>query len=119
MNEVTILGRLTADPEVKTTAGGKSVCRFTVAVQKPKKDGADFIPCTAWEGTAEFVGKWFKKGKFIAVHGSLQTNSYEKDGKKTSYLDVLCRNAYFTEGRAQAPEEQTDYAEADDGDLPF
>lgn len=81
MNKVVLIGRLTADPELRQTQSGVSTCRFTVAVNRKFKNqngeyDADFISCTAWRQTAEFVSKYFSKGKMIAVEGPLRTGSY-------------------------------------------
>lgn len=81
MNKVVLIGRLTADPEHRQTQSGVSTCRFTVAVNRKFKNqngeyDADFISCTAWRQTAEFVSKYFSKGKMIVVEGSLRTGSY-------------------------------------------
>lgn len=83
MNKVIIMGRLTADPVLRQTQSGVSSCRFTVAVDRKIADRqtgerqADFISCTAWRHTAEFVNKYFSKGKMIALEGSLRTGSYK------------------------------------------
>lgn len=81
-NNVNIMGRLTADPEIRQTAAGKNVCRFTVAVDRGRKNQngereCDFISCIAWEHTAEFIGKYFSKGRMIAVNGEIRTGSYK------------------------------------------
>lgn len=82
MNKVVLIGRLTADPELRQTQSGISCCRFTVAVNRKFKNKdmdqyeADFISCVAWRQTAEFVSKYFSKGKMIVVEGSLRTGSY-------------------------------------------
>lgn len=86
MNHISIIGRLTADPELRQTQSGIASCRFTVAVNRKHKneDGsydADFISCTAWKQTAEFVSRYFNKGSMIAVEGELRNNNYtDKDG---------------------------------------
>lgn len=83
MNKVIITGRLTADPELRTTQSGISTCRFTVAADRrfaDKNTGerqADFITCVTWRQTAEFVSRYFSKGKMIALEGSLRTGSYQ------------------------------------------
>lgn len=83
MNKVIITGRLTADPELRQTQSGISSCRFTVAVNRKYADKdtgerqADFITCVAWRQTAEFVSRYFSKGKMIALEGSLRTGSYQ------------------------------------------
>ncbi len=82
MNRVIIMGRLTADPELKQTQGGTGVCRFTVAVNRKFRNSqggydADFISCTAWRQTAEFICKYFGKGQMICIEGTLRTGSYQ------------------------------------------
>ena len=101
LNDISILGRLTADPELKSTQGGIAFCNFTVAVDRDfkKEDGereADFVPCSAWRQTAEFICKYFGKGQAIALNGSLQSRRYDdKDGNKRTAYEVVVRNAYF------------------------
>ena len=79
LNHIVLMGRLTADPEVKTTTNGLAVTSFTVAcdrnVGKDREKQSDFIPCVAWRQTAEFIGKYFSKGSLIAVEGSLQSRN--------------------------------------------
>ena len=87
MNKVILMGRLTKDPELRSTASNVSVCSFTVAVDRRfKSEGqpaADFVPVIAWRQTADFVGKYFRKGNKIAVVGSIQTRTWDdKDGNK-------------------------------------
>lgn len=82
MNKSILIGRLTADPELRQTQSGVASCRFTIAVNRKFKNEngeyeADFISCVAWRQTAEFVSKYFSKGKMIAVEGSLRTGSYQ------------------------------------------
>lgn len=82
MNKSILIGRLTADPELRQTQSGISSCRFTVAVNRKYKNEqgeyeADFITCVAWRQTAEFVSRYFTKGKMIAVEGTLHTGSYQ------------------------------------------
>lgn len=103
MNSVQIIGRLTADPELRQTQSGVSTCRFTVAVNRKfkKQNGeydADFISCTAWRQTAEFVSKYFSKGKMIALTGTLRTGSYtdKNHSDVTHYTtDVFVENVEF------------------------
>ena len=100
MNKAILVGRLTREPELRTTASGVSVASFTVAVNRRFKnaDGnydADFINCIAWRNTAEFVCKHFTKGKQIGLVGSIQTRDYEKDGKKVYVTEVAVDEAYF------------------------
>lgn len=109
MNIVTLMGRLTAEPELKTTSSGLNYCRFTVAVDRPynkdKERQTDFISCIAWRTTAEFICKYFSKGNKIALNGSIQTGSYEKDGQKVYTTDVIADKVYFCESK-QSPQAQ-------------
>lgn len=98
-----MLGRLTADPELRQTPNNISVTSFTVAVNRPFTKGAerqaDFIDCVAWRNSAEFVSRYFTKGKPILVEGRLQVRSYEdKQGNKRRAYEVVCDNVSFVEG---------------------
>ena len=100
MNNVILIGRLVADPELKTTQTGLEVTSFRIAVDRPySKDGekkADFIDVVAWRRTAAFICQYFEKGKPIVINGSLQTRSYEaKDGSKRFVTEVLAENVEF------------------------
>ena len=126
MNRIVLLGRLTKDPELRITPSGVSVTSFTIAVNRRfKKDETDFISCVAWRQTAEFITKYFAKGSMIAVVGSLQTGSYEKDGQKHFTTDVNVDEAYFTGEKPQSAEsEPVNIDEGfmpmpDDDDIPF
>lgn len=103
LNITALQGRLSADPELRTTQNGTPVCSFTLAVQRNIKSGdeypTDWIDCVAWKGTAEFICKYFQKGQLMAVNGTLQTRSYEKDGVKRKATQVLVQNANFCESR--------------------
>lgn len=109
MNHITIIGRLTASPELKATSSGTNVCNFTVAVERKFKgaDGnavTDFIDCVAWKHTAEFLCKWFDKGVRVAIAGELQTRFYEdKDtNKKIKVCEVLASEVEFADGKTQS-----------------
>ena len=109
MNIVIIHGRLTKDPEFRQTQSGIPVCRFTVAVDrftKDKQKQADFIECTAWRQTAEFVSRYFSKGSAIIVEGSLHNNNYESNGVKHYSYNVLAERVHFAESKKQ--EDQPD-----------
>lgn len=103
MNCVSLVGRLTKEPEVKTTSSSVSVCKFTVAVDRKFKDAngekqADFINCVAWRQTANFISSYFHKGSKIAVTGSIQTRNYDdQDGKKVYVTEVVVDEAEFVE----------------------
>lgn len=107
MNKCIITGRLTKDIEVKTTSSDKEYCSFTIAVDRRFKDAdgnrqADFISCTAWNKTAEFLGKYFHKGSRIGICGSIQTRSYEKDGQKVFVTEVLVEEAEFLDSKTDS-----------------
>lgn len=128
LNIAAIMGRLTADPEFKTTPSGISVCRFTLAVERNyAKQGeerqTDFISCIAWRGTAEFINKYFVKGQLIAVDGSIQTGSYtDNNGNKRYTFEVVVANANFTGDKRNESNNSNGFSSADipvDDDLPF
>lgn len=107
MNKVILLGRLTKDVELKNTQSGVAVCGFTIAVdRKYKADGqptADFINCTAWKHTAEFVAKYFRKGNRIALEGRIQTRDWVDDnGEKHYVTEVIVDAAEFCESKQQS-----------------
>lgn len=97
INNVTLMGRMVAYPELKHTPSNKSVLSFTVAVDKRKKDGgADFIDCVAWEGTADFIAKYFKKGDMIAVCGRIENRTWTNNqGEKRKATEVIVSEASF------------------------
>lgn len=101
LNVVALMGRLVADPELKTTQSGNSVCTFRVAVDrgytaKDEERKADFFTITAWRKTAEFICKYFQKGSLIAIEGSLQTRQYQdKSGSNRTATEVLAAEVGF------------------------
>lgn len=100
LNKAILMGRFTADPEMRKTQSGTSVTPFTLAVNRDfKKDGqqeTDFINCVAWRNTAEFICKYFQKGQQAVVEGSIQNRPYtDKDGNKRTAFEVLVQNIYF------------------------
>jgi single-strand DNA-binding protein len=142
LNCAVIMGRLTADPELRQTPSGVAVTRFTVAVDRGyvkagEERKADFITVVAWRQTAEFVTRYFSKGSMIAVQGAIQTGSYEKDGIKRSTFEIVADNVSFCGSKSEsstggAPRMNdtaatsfsngsiNDFAAvADDDDLPF
>ncbi|MBQ7117962.1 MAG: single-stranded DNA-binding protein [Clostridia bacterium] len=143
LNCVTLMGRLVADPELRTTTTGKNVCTFRIAVdrsfQKPgEQRQADFITIVAWESTGNFVSRYFTKGSMIAVQGSIQTRNYQdSNGNNRTAFEVVAREVSFCGSKAEtgtsapavsaaapAPAYQTavpsDFEEiTDDDDLPF
>ena len=149
LNCIALMGRLVANPELKQTQSGIAVMSFTIACDRSyckagEERQADFIDCTAWRGTAEFICKYFGKGQLIAVQGELQTRSYtDRDGNKRKTTEVVVSQAHFAESKKdtgnnntyQKPKEQPRNTQPapdisaddtgnfeeipDDGDLPF
>ena len=107
MNKVILLGRLTKDPDLKFTAGdGKAVSKFTIAVNRIKKEEADFINCVAFGKTAENISQFFTKGKQICIDGSIRTGSYEaQDGTKRYTTDVIVETFEFVESKKKETNE--------------
>nr|DAP69789.1 MAG TPA: Single strand binding protein [Caudoviricetes sp.] len=108
MNNICITGRLTSVPEIKKTTSGVSVCSVSIAVDRDYKvngeKATDFIPCTFWRGTAEFVGKYFSKGDMIAVVGSLESRKYkDKDGNNRTVWEVKADKVNFCGGKKEVP----------------
>ena len=107
INMVALMGRMTYEPELKSTPNGVSVLRFQVACDRNyQKDSqnrqADFIDCVAWRQTAEFISRNFHKGSMIAVEGTLQTSNYtDKDGNKRKQIEVLANNVSFCGGKSE------------------
>jgi len=106
-NKIMLMGRLTKDPELKTTQSGVTMCRFSIAVDRSySKQGqekqTDFFDITAWRGTAEFVTKYFTKGRMILIEGSLQNNNYtDQNGVKQYRNAIIADNVSFCGDKAQ------------------
>lgn len=99
MNNVTLIGRITADPELGYTQSQKAMCRFTLAVDRAK-EGTDFIRIVAWDRQAENVNRFLHKGSKCAVNGRIQTGSYkDKDGKTVYTTDVVATNVEFLDSK--------------------
>ena len=143
LNHITIMGRLTRDPELRRTGSGTAVASFTLAVDRdfsPKDGGereTDFIDCVAWRQTGEFVSKYFTKGRMAVVSGRLQIRSWtDKDGNKRRTAEVVADNVYFGDSKREgdgmpaaggfggysapaAPASDFAMLEDDDAQLPF
>jgi single-strand DNA-binding protein len=146
-NKAIVVGRLTADPELKQTPNGVSVCSFSIAVNRafaPKggERQTDFLDIVAWRQTAEFICRYFAKGKAILIEGSIQTRSYvDKNGQNRRAWEIVADSAHFVESKSATPGPAVpepkdamaaqaapayssgnveDFADIDDdGDLPF
>jgi single-strand DNA-binding protein len=142
MNTVALVGRLTFEPELKTTPNGVSVLRFQVAVDRAyqragEERKADFIDCLAWRQQAEFISRYFHKGSMIAIEGSIQTDNFtDKSGNKRKSVEVVVNRASFCGSKSDsnnqgaafsqpaptyASADSSDFEEIidDDDDLPF
>jgi single-strand DNA-binding protein len=140
MNKVFLIGNLTRDPEIRETPSGVSMCRFSIAVQRPYsgQDGerqTDFFECTAWRGLGETIARYTKKGKKVAVSGSIQIRNYEDNqGVKRTVVDVIVQDCEFLtpknssdsfddvseSPRASAPKKKAALQPMDDdSDIPF
>ena len=137
LNKICVMGRLTADPELRRTQSGTAVTSVTLAVDRDFKDqdgnrATDFIPVVAWKGTAEALAKYFSKGRMAVVTGRLQLRDWtDKEGNKRRTAEVVADNVYFGDSKRQEGGDSAQaenaaegayggFAEADDdGDLPF
>lgn len=130
MNKVFLIGRLTNDTELATTASGINYCRFSLAVGRPhsKENETDFFNIVAWRGLAENCAKYLKKGSQCAIVGTLQNNTYEKDGTRLTVTQIVADEVEFlqslknterkVENRTQTAL-QTELTPISDDDLPF
>lgn len=130
INKAVLGGRLTADPELKQTPSGVSVCSFSIAVNrktsKDQEQQTDFINCVAWRQVAEFINNYFKKGSSICITGSIQVRSWnDQNGNKRYATEVIADEAYFVDSKSdnapafQAPPAPKFEEVSSDDDLPF
>ena len=139
LNTVCIMGRLTADPELRHTLAGVPVCTFRVAISRDFKDkdgerGTDFMPVVCWRSTAEFASRYFRKGQLVVVKGRLQNREYtDKQDNKHTITEIIAENAYSAESRVRESTEQTypngdteqtyppggNFTDVEDDNLPF
>ena len=125
LNNIIIMGRLTRDPELRATQSQKPVASFTVAVDRDYSASGekqtDFIDCVAWDKTADFVSKWFKKGNMIVAQGRLQFRSWlDKEDKSHNRAEVNVDRVWFGEGAKKSEETAQKFDEdPGDGTLPF
>ena len=130
LNKIIVMGRMVRNPELRRTNSGTAVASFTIACDRDfKSDGgereADFIECVAWRNTAEFVSKYFTKGRMAVVSGRLQTRNWtDKEGNKRKATEIVAESVYFGDSKREelqsyaAPQES--FAELpDDGEIPF
>ena len=127
MNKLILIGRLTKDPEIRTS-GNVTIAKFSIAVDRRfKRDGepeADFFNCTAFNKTAEFIEKYCSKGMKMAVEGRIQNDNYEKDGVKHYSVSIIVENIEFAESKKSGisekkAEETEEFVNVSDDELPF
>lgn len=130
MNNLTIIGNLTKNPELRTTNDGVSVCGFTVAVNRPKtknnqEPGADYFNVNAWRTLGENCAKFLEKGRKVAVTGRVSLRTWEKEDKHGASMEVLAESVEFLSSRTESPapsepvDKQTGYTQVETDDLPF
>ena len=130
LNKIILMGRLTRDPELRQTANGTKVAAFSMAVERDYKTqdgekGTDFIDIVAWRGTAEFVSKYFTKGRMAVVEGRLQIRDWtDRDGNRRKSAEVIAENVYFGDSKRtgsslQASGGMEEVPEEEQGELPF
>lgn len=135
LNRAVLMGRLTRDPELKSTPNGVTVATFTLAVERSyAKAGAereaDFLDCVAWRRTAEFIGRYFKKGMQVAVTGRIQTRKWQdRQGQNRVSVEIVVDEAFFADSRRDTAVDRTEpggwqsqdvsFADLGDEDVPF
>ena len=131
LNQIVIQGRLTKEPEMRTTNSGVAVTSFTLACDRDyQRDAVDFIDCVAWRQTAEFVSKYFHKGQLAVASGRLQSRDWtDRNGNKRTAWEVQCDSVYFGESKRSdgyaggepqyTPPKAPDVVVEDDEELPF
>lgn len=131
LNKAVLMGRLTRDPELRHTQSNTAVCSFRLAIDRDRKGAngerqTDFIDCTAWGKTAEFVSQWFHQGSLAIAVGRIQSRQWQdKDGSNRTAIEINCDEVLFGETKKQAEKQNPAYQEDvmelpdDEGDVPF
>lgn len=127
LNRIDIMGRLTGDPELRRTQSGTAVASFTIAVERDyKPEGGeketDFFDVVAWRKAAEFVCRYFTKGRMAVIDGRLQTRKWtDKNGGNRVAVEIIADSVYFGDSKKSMPDGENEPVELeyDDGDLPF
>ena len=114
LNHITIMGRLTADPEIRRTASGVAVTNFVIACDRDFGNNGeketDFVEIVCWRNTAEFVSKYFSKGRMAVVSGRLQIRSWnDKDGNKRKTAEIVAENVYFGDSKSDTTSQNSGY----------
>ena len=121
-NRAILIGRLCADPEMRTTPEGTNVTTIRLAVNRARnRDKADFIAVVAWRNTAEFICNYFKKGSAIGIEGAIQTREYtDKEGNNRTAFEVVADRAFFVESKKKEDAPKSDgFSDVDCDDIPF
>lgn len=125
MNKLTIIGNLTRDPETRTTQSGKSVCTFTVAVNRRSQDEADYFRVSAWNQLGDTCQKYLAKGRKVAVCGSVSVNAYTtQNGENRASLEVFAQDVEFLSSKSEGQKnaalvQDKGYVEVDSDELPW
>ena len=124
MNNVTLIGRLTKDPELKYSQSGKAFCKFTLAVTRDyNREETDFINCVAWEKKAENIAEYLRKGSKLAVQGRISVRSYEHNGETKWMTEIIIDKNEFLDNKSNSKEETNKEPETidddNDPDFPF
>lgn len=125
MNKIIIIGRITKDLELRSTSTGKHTVQFNIAVNEGTGDNqrTDFFEVNAWENNADFITKYFSKGRKILIEGCLKTSTYEKDGEKKTRIYILAQRVEFVDSKKEEKDELADFTNdielVNDDDLPF
>ena len=112
MNHITLIGRLTKDPELKYSQSGKAFCRFSLAVAKEfNRNETDFFDCVAWNKAAEIIAEYLRKGKRAAIQGRLETGSYETDGKNIKTYSIVVDKFEFLDPAGGQGQQSASYSQ--------
>lgn len=131
LNTIQVMGRLTADPELRHTSNSVAVTTFRIAVNRDYKDkttgekGVDFLPVVCWRNTAEFASRYLAKGQLVVVSGRLQVREYtDREGQKRNITEIIAENLYFGENRQREQNKEqyevvNEFEDVDEDDIPF
>ena len=124
MNKLTIIGNCTKDPELRTTAQGKNVCTFTLAVNRRKRSEgqpeADFFRVSAWDAMGENCAKYLEKGKKVCVVGSVSVHAYSNSkGEPSATMEVLAQEVEFISPKQEQRDQQSGYMKVEPDELPY
>lgn len=122
INQVILMGRLTRDPELRSTPSGKSITSFSIAVDRYNSEDTDFFDITAWDKLAEISNQYLNKGSKVIVQGRLQLDRWEKDGQKNSKISITAYDVTFLDSkkdREQSQRDEIDDKPIDLSEIPF